>query len=149
MRNKRSYLMGIAILVLFFMNCSKNNDTETENETVIDTIPPIVTVISPELNSTYLTNINTPPPHPSPDDVNLIAQGEDETQIATMKFIITNTRGNLSETIIDHPIINGKQMSLDFVYTSPISGTYSVVFEATDESGNVGRSEPITFIYVD
>ncbi len=138
---KPIFLSLLLAIGMTFSNCSSDDD---ENA---DTTAPTISIQSPDLNQTYLTDLGN---GLGPELVNLTAQGVDETKISTMKLTVTNSDGTVVlEDNVESTPNSDTQLLISDNFSTTNAGIYNVVFTATDASGNVATSNPRTFTYED
>ncbi len=139
---KKTILLSALVAIgMTFTNCSSNDDQNA------DTNAPTISIQSPDLNQTYKTDLGN---GLGPEIVILTAQGIDDIKMKTMKLTITNSDG----TVVFEKTTNGSPdtettLAIADGFETTNAGTYNVVFTATDNSGNVGTSNPRTFTYED
>ena len=100
-------------------------DNTVKGDEIKTNEPPIVSIISPKVNSNY----------DSPATVQLSASAEDEDgSISKVEFYNGSTL-----------ITTEKLIPYDWTWTNVPEGTYTITAKATDNSGNVTTSEAVTF----
>ena len=134
-------LSPLLIIGLTFTNCTSD---DAEN---IDEKLPTISIISPELDQTYVAEWGGAWPEGEP--VTLEARGTDDVKIDTMTVTVTNSSGDIVfEKTIENTSNNDKEFIISENYVSENQDVYTVIFTAIDSSGNIGTSTPRTFTYV-
>ncbi|WP_340201732.1 hypothetical protein [Ascidiimonas sp. W6] len=133
---------------MLFTNCSGSDDDNGNiNENMVDTTAPTIAIQSPNENQTYSTNLGG---FLGSELVQINAQGIDETKMASIKLTVTDSEGTiLLEKTQESDADTEATLSISDGFETTNAGTYTIVFTATDDSGNVGVSNPRTFTYED
>ena len=139
MKNRGTIFIALLLLGVTCTSCS------TDDEESMDITAPKVSILSPEGNQTYVGDWGGA--WPEGDKVNLKASGVDETNIASMKLTVTNSIGTVVlEITVNSTTDTQTELVISETFTPIDTGTYSVIFTATDVHGNVEISVPRTFL---
>ena len=141
MKTQKIFLSSLLIIGSTFMNCT-SDDNENMDETA-----PTISIISPELDQTYVAEWGGAWPEGEP--VTLKAKGIDDVKISTIIVTVTNSSGDIVfEKTIENVSNNEKEFIVSEDYISADQDVYTVIFTARDSSGNIGTSTPRTFTYI-
>ena len=144
-QNRRVKTHLIFLISLFIIGLTLTNCTSDDEENIDETAP-TVSIISPELDQTYVAEWGGAWPEGEP--VTLRAKGIDDIKINTMIVTVTNSNGDI---VFEKTIENVSNIEKEFMisenYTSENQDVYTVIFTAIDSSGNIGTSTPRTFTY--
>lgn len=119
----------------------------TDEAIKIDNTDPVVSVISPELDRTYVAEWGAAWPEGEP--ALLEALGTDDVKVKSMQVIVKNSNGGV---VLDKVIENLSDNKLEFIlkesFTAETEGVFTVVFSVIDSSGNEANSVVRTITYV-
>lgn len=144
MRKKITILFLVAIS-LNLTNCSSDDDSGS------DTTNPEISIQGPEAGTTYSTDDYTILVDPV-SSVTLKAQGTDSGGLENMKATVYNANGN---EVFAHTQegLGGDIPPTEMVFVkrfhTTTAGNYTVIFKATDKSGNTSTTSPRAFEFID
>ena len=144
---KRHRIIAITLLMIgsIFTNCS--SDDEESFDQNLDETNPTISIISPEPDQTFVAEWGGAWPEGEP--VTLEAKGIDDVKISSIVVTVTNSNGDIVfEKTIENVSNNDKEFTISESYLSEDQDVYTVIFTATDSSGNIATSAPRTFSYV-
>jgi hypothetical protein len=141
MKMGKKIMFALAVVGLTFMNCTSDDDSATT-----DSLAPTITVISPEMNQDYILTWGAG--SPNGETAILSASAVDNERISYINITVVNSDEiTVLEQTIENETTNDSEFTVETYYTAVIAGTYSVVFTATDSSGNSQASMPVTFTF--
>ncbi|MBU2923093.1 hypothetical protein KO504_17230 [Winogradskyella psychrotolerans] len=135
----------LVALSLNLTNCSSDDDSGN------DTTNPEISIQGPEAGTTYSTDDYTILVDPV-SSVTLKAQGTDSGGLENIKATVYNANGN---EVFAHTQegLGGDIPPTEMVFVkrfhTTTAGNYTVIFKATDKSGNTSTTSPRAFEFVD
>jgi len=135
----------LVALSLNLTNCSSDDDSGN------DTTNPEISIQGPEADTTYSTDDYTILVDPV-SSVTLKAQGTDSGGLENMKATVYNANGN---EVFAHTqeALGGDIPPTEMVFVKKFhtttAGNYTVIFKATDKSGNSSTTSPRAFEFID
>tara|TARA_R110002049_G_scaffold473_6_gene2718 strand:- start:798 stop:1223 length:426 start_codon:yes stop_codon:yes gene_type:complete len=119
----------------------------TEEDGKLDNNNPVIAIISPAIDQTYVAEWGGAWPEGEP--LLLEAKGIDDVKVKSIQVTVSI---NIGDIVLNKVLENLSDNKLEFTFsesfTAEETGVYTVLFIVIDFSGNVGTSTARTFTYL-